>query len=66
MTDVPPRPETFNGDIAHLPPALTHLRDQKVWLTWRWVWVEKREKWTKPPYRADDPTCHASTSDPST
>jgi putative DNA primase/helicase len=32
------------------------------WVTWRWV----RRKWTKPPYRADDPARLARTDDPQT
>src|SRR5262249_22954714 len=59
-----PKPQTYNGNIAKLPPALAHLRDEKVWVCWRWVWNGK--KWTKPPYRADDPERYASTSDPAT
>ena len=33
-------------------------------MTWRWV--RKNGKWTKPPYRADDPARLASTDDPQT
>jgi hypothetical protein len=58
------KPQTYNGNINKLPPALAHLRDQRVWLCWRWFWNGK--KWTKPPYRADDPERYASTSDPAT
>jgi hypothetical protein len=58
------KPQTFNGDLSKLPPALMHLRGEKVWLCWRWFWNGK--KFTKPPYRADDPERHASTSDPTT
>src|SRR5262249_33822436 len=59
-----PNPRTYNGNINKLPPALAHLRDQKIWVCWRWFWNGK--KWTKPPYRADDPEHYASTSDPAT
>jgi hypothetical protein len=59
-----PKPQTYNGDIARLPPALEHLRDQKVWVNWCWFWNGK--KWTKPPRRVDDPSRNASTSDPTT
>jgi len=59
-----PRPQTHNGDITKLPPALAHLRDKKIWVCWKWLWDGKR--WTKPPYRADDPKRYASTSDPET
>jgi AAA domain/Primase C terminal 2 (PriCT-2) len=57
-----PKPQTYNGDITKLPTALEHLRDQRVWLCWRWFWNGK--KWTKPPRRVDDPSRNASTSDP--
>jgi hypothetical protein len=59
-----PKPQTYNGDLAKLPPALEHLREQQVWVCWRWFWNGK--KWTKPPYRADDPYRNASSSDPAT
>src|SRR5215831_14040251 len=56
------KPQTYNGDLTELPPALMHLRDEKVWVCWRWL--QNGKKWTKPPYRADDPEQHASTSNP--
>jgi len=58
------KPQTYNGDLTKLPPALMHLRDEKVWVCWRWL--QNGKKWTKPPYRADDPEQHASTSNPDT
>ena len=58
------KPKTYNGDIAKLPRALAHVRDERVWVCWRWFWNGK--KWTKPPYRAGDPERYASTSDPAT
>jgi putative DNA primase/helicase len=64
MISPPPKPKTYNGDITKLPPALAHLRGEKVWVCWRWFWNGK--KWTKPPYRADDPERYASTSDSAT
>src|SRR6266446_10403142 len=64
MIPPPPKPKTYNGDITKLPPALAHLRGERVWVCWRWFWNGK--KWTKPPYRADEPERHASTSDSST
>src|SRR5262249_34005519 len=65
VTDcVPLKPQTYNGDITKLPPALAHLRAEKVWLCWRWFWNGK--KWTKPPRRVDDPSRNASTIDPTT
>jgi hypothetical protein len=59
-----PKPQTYNGDLNRLPTALEHLRGEKVWVCWRWFWNGK--KWTKPPYRADDPERYASTSDSAT
>src|SRR5262245_45699562 len=59
-----PKPQTSNGDLTQLPPALEHLRDQKVWLCWCWFWNGK--KWTKPPRRVDDPSRNAATNDPAT
>jgi hypothetical protein len=65
MTDaLPPKPQTYNGDLTKLPPALEHLREQQVWVCWRWFWNGK--KWTKPPYRADNPDRNASSSEPAT
>jgi AAA domain/Primase C terminal 2 (PriCT-2) len=65
MTDtLPPKPQTYNGDLTKLPLALEHLREQQVWLCWSWFWNGK--KWTKPPYRADNPERNASSSDPAT
>jgi hypothetical protein len=58
------KPRTFNGDLSSLPPALAHLREQKVWVCWKWFWDGK--KWTKPPYRTDAPDYHAATSKPET
>jgi len=61
MTEqLPPKPQTHNGDISRLPAALEHLRDQKVWVCWCWFWNGK--KWTKPPRRADSPDRNASSS----
>jgi hypothetical protein len=59
------KPQTYNGDIAQLPPALAHLRAEKVWLCWCWF-LNGNWKWTKPPRRVDDPSRNASTSDPTT
>ena len=32
----PPKPKTYTGDLANLPPALAVLTKQKRWLLWRW------------------------------
>src|SRR6185436_8789116 len=57
-------PKTFIGDVANFPAGLRPLIEQPHWVTWRWT--RKNGKWTKPPYRADDPAQHASTNDPQT
>jgi putative DNA primase/helicase len=62
--NIPPKPKTFNGDLNKLPPALEHLREQKVWVNWRWF--RGKKKWTKPPYRVDNPDRNASSNDPTT
>ena len=46
-------PKTFIGDVANFPAVLLPLIEQPHWVAWRWV--RKNGKWTKPPYRADDP-----------
>ena len=57
-------PRTFIGDVANFPAVLLPLTEQPRWVAWRWV--RKNEKWTKPPYRADDPAQLARTDDPQT
>ena len=34
------------------------------WLVWKWQ--RSARKWTKPPFRCDDPTRHAANNDPAT
>jgi hypothetical protein len=58
------KPTTFNGDLGKIPAPLAHLTQQKIWVCWKWKRV--KDKWTKPPFRADNPAVHASTSDPAT
>ena len=60
------QPRTFNGDLAALPAALRPLTKQKRWIVWRWVQKKPGAKWTKPPYRADGPSAHALSNEPST
>jgi hypothetical protein len=48
-----------------LPPALQPLAAEKRWMVWKWV-KGKNGKPTKPPFRADAPRRHASSTDPST
>ena len=57
-------PKTFIGDVANFPAVLLPLIEQPRWVAWRWV--RKNGKWTKPPYRADDPARLARTDDPQT
>ena len=66
MTDLQPtpKPQTCNGDLNRLPPALEHLRAEQVWVCWCWFWNGR--KWTKPPRRTDNPDYNASSSDPAT
>jgi hypothetical protein len=57
------KPQTFNGDLANLPPALLPLTEQKRWLVWRWELRKTKngkQKWTKPPFQALDPACKFS------
>lgn len=63
-TTASPKPETCNADVSKLPAALEHLREKPIWVNWRWVL--QKGKWTKPPYRVDNPDIKASTSDPAT
>jgi hypothetical protein len=60
----PPKPRTYNGDLRKLPRCLAYLAGERIWLLWRWKWTGTN--WTKPPHRADNPDCLASTSDPTT
>ena len=48
-----------------LPPALAPLAVEKRWMVWKWI-TGKNGKLTKPPFRADRPRQHASSTDPST
>lgn len=52
------KPQTFQGDLAHLPEALSGLTQEERWLAWRWelrTTKGGKEKWTKPPYQPSDP-----------
>jgi primase-polymerase (primpol)-like protein len=62
----PLQPKTFAGDFADPPRALTPLCLMPNWLTWKWQHSAKNNKWTKPPYRADNPDWHAKSDDPKT
>ena len=48
-----------------IPPALDPLTKEQRWVGWRWI-KGKDGKLTKPPFRADAPHLHASSTDPST
>ena len=42
------KPQTFNGDLAHLPVALERLTAEPRWVVWRWEprhWREDSEDW---------------------
>jgi hypothetical protein len=63
------KPQTFQGDLANLPPALLPLTEQDRWLVWRWELrtnTRGKQKWTKPPYQALAPSLHAKSDDPGT
>jgi hypothetical protein len=62
------KPQTFNGDLADLPPALAPLTQLPCWVVWKWELRKSKgaDKWTKPPYRASDPKWPAKSNDPST
>jgi hypothetical protein len=55
------KPIIYNGDLAKLPAALQPLCARVQWVIWRLVWENGR--WTKPPFRCDDPHRYASSSD---
>jgi hypothetical protein len=58
-------PKTFSGDLADPPKALSPLGLMPNWLTWKWQ-LNGQGKWTKPPFRADNPDWHAKSDDPKT
>ena len=59
------QPQTFNGDLAALPPALRPLTEHRRWVVWKWT-KTKSGNWTKPPHCADDPRAKARSNDPAT
>jgi Protein of unknown function (DUF3987)/Primase C terminal 2 (PriCT-2) len=61
-----PHPRTVSGDFAAPPRALEPLCKMPHWLVWKWQRIGNGRKWTKPPFRCDDPTRHAANNDPST
>jgi hypothetical protein len=60
----PHPPETFCGDLANPPKALTPLCLMPHWVTWRWQRSADGRSWTKPPHRVDNPDRHAANNDP--
>jgi hypothetical protein len=63
------KPQTFCGDLAHLPAALAPLTAERRWVVWPWELRKNnanKEKWTKPPRQARDPSRNARSNDPST
>lgn len=63
------RPQTYNGDLKNLPPALLPLTADERWVVWPWeprTTKGGRQKWTKPPRRAHNPNLNARSNDPST
>jgi hypothetical protein len=42
------KPQTFNGDLQNLPPALDELKTKRNWVLWKLECVDGR--WQKPPY----------------
>src|SRR5215467_4744245 len=59
------KPNTFQRDLAKLPPALMPLMERPQWCVWRWT-QKPDGKWQKPPFMATRPDRHASTNDPDT
>jgi primase-polymerase (primpol)-like protein len=59
------RPKKEGRPPIILPPALQCLAEQKHWVVWQLV-QRKDGKPTKPPFRADAPSQHARSNDPST
>jgi hypothetical protein len=62
----PPKPVTFNGDLANLPDAFRPYLAEPIWLCWRWVWKEENQKWDKIPSVPNSPLKNARSTDPST
>src|SRR5262245_11557882 len=59
------RPNTFQRNLAKLPPALAPLIERPQWCVWRWT-QRPDGSWQKPPFLALQPDRHASTNDPDT
>jgi primase-polymerase (primpol)-like protein len=57
------KPQSFQGDLHHLPSELAPLVALPNWVLWRWEQT-KDGKWTKPPYQPNG--YHAKNNDPKT
>jgi primase-polymerase (primpol)-like protein len=63
------KPETHNGNLANLPPALLPLTEDARWVAWTWEYRANKDgsgKWTKVPRVADRPNRFAESNDPET
>ena len=62
------KPQTFNGDLAHLPAALAPLCQQQRWVVWRGSGARPRAAANGPSHHARraDPSRYARSNDPST
>jgi hypothetical protein len=66
MPDIGPSPRGPVGRLAaqfSLPEPLAHLRQAARWVGWKWT-QKPDGGWDKPPFRADYPDFHASTTNP--
>jgi hypothetical protein len=56
-----PRPIIYRGDLTNLPDALRPLIVRPQWVIWKLTW--RHDRWSKVPYRCDDPERFASSAD---
>src|SRR5262249_579993 len=63
-----PKPQTFTADLANLPKPLQRLTTLPRWVVWRWELRRRKNgaRWTKPPYRCDNPQITAKSNEPGT
>ena len=57
-----PKPSTPPNNLAALPRALAPCEKLPLWAGWKFTFQNGR--WTKPPYRADNPLYKASARNP--
>src|SRR5262249_40086983 len=55
-----PHPKTYCGDLADPPAALAPLCLRDNWVIWKWQRSSSGNRWTKPPFCADNPSQHAA------